>query len=258
MVGKNFKRILAGWALAGLLFFLPAVIQGQNGSSSSDKNAQTKGIIISSVPQGTMVYLKGEFEFYGRTPLVLPYRLYGKYRIKAFKSGYESINTVYDFTGEKGGTFMVKLRPKTRTKAFARSLLFPGWGQYYSNRKTSGTLFLTATMAALFGLAKDQSRYQKALSEYDQALVRFRQENNSYEDQKAAFDDLQNAITRVKNSRNQRNISAGILAGIWLLNALESMLFFPDFSTQIEFFNDFAAKADIRGVNFGVALQYRF
>ncbi|MDQ7065662.1 MAG: DUF5683 domain-containing protein [candidate division KSB1 bacterium] len=252
----NIKTLVAGMALSGLFVITPA-IYAQDGSTNG-KNAVNTGIVISSIPQGTLVYLKGEFEFFGRTPLVLPYKLFGKYRIKAYKNGYETVNTVYDFTGEKGGTFMVKLRPKTRTKAFARSLLFPGWGQYYSSRKTSGTLFLTATMAALVMVAADQNQYQKALNQYDQALVRFQRESNSFEEQKAAFDDLQRAITNVENKRNQRNISAAVVAGIWLLNALESVLFFPDFSSQIEFFNNFSAKAELREDNLALVLRYRF
>ncbi|RMF58105.1 MAG: PEGA domain-containing protein [Calditrichaeota bacterium] len=247
------KATLVFWMALGCgLAFSSAMAQ------NDAKGRSRPGIVINSVPQGTLVYLKGEFEFYGRTPLVLPYRLYGKYNIKAHKKGYETVNTIYDFTGENGGTFLVKLKPKTRGKAFVRSLLFPGWGQYYSGRRGAGTFFVGATLAAFGMLAVQERQYRSAINEYDRALATFQQENGSYADQKRAFDALQDAIAKVENQRDARNLSLYAAGGIWLLNVLESVLFFPDFTSQVEFFQNFSVKPTTSDKGVGLAVKYQF
>ncbi len=243
------------------IFWMALCCSMANSSAFAQTDAKARnrpGIVINSVPQGTLIYLKGEFEFFGRTPLVLPYRLYGKYKIKAHKMGYETVNTVYDFTGENGGTFLVKLKPKTRGKAFVRSLLFPGWGQYYSGRRTSGTFFVGATLAAFGMVAIQEKEYRSALNEYNRALANFQQENGSYEDQKRAFEELQSSISLVENRRDARNLSLYVVGGVWLLNVLESVFFFPDFASQIEFFQNFSLKPTATNKGVGLAVKYKF
>jgi len=115
---------------------------------------------------------------------------------------------------------------KTRTGALVRSTLFPGWGQIYSGRKVIGLGWL-AGGAALAGLTylsydayntaeSDFTNYDnlyKATNDADQALMyRARAEENH---------DL------MEQARDEMVMNAGILGGLWLVNAIHAYLSGP-------------------------------
>ena len=119
--------------------------------------------------------------------------------------------------------------PKEPSRALYRSLIFPGWGQYYSGKKFWGTLFvgLTAVSALAYGL--NEMDYRDAQDQHRQALKQF---NNSVVsgtnvDQQAALQNLKAALRTLNSSERSRNRTLMVLGSIWACNAIESFVLFP-------------------------------
>lgn len=233
---RNFKATLAGLLMLIGSGVWPARLEAQNGEGSAND-----AVTIESNPAGALVYLKGEYQFMGRTPFLLPYTLFGKYKIQANRRGYHSIVSEHTFSGESGTVMMLKLIPRTPGKAFFRSLVFPGWGQFYSERRWAGTFFMGTATAAFTVLLIKQNQYTDAQDGYKTARAGFNR-GGSFEEEQAAFTRLQNALNKLESSKNDRNTSRYIAGGIWILNALESALFFPRDHEEIEFFQKLAPR----------------
>ena len=234
-----------------VLFFCAA--QQSAFAQSNGKDLSGK-LTITSKPTGALVYMTGEYEFIGRTPFVVPYALYGRYNIKVNKRGYESINSYYRFTAERRA-ISIRLTPKSATKAFLRSSLFPGWGQFYSERRFMGTVYVGASAAALAVLAINQHRYKDAQFTYQNALAKANREGISFEEEQLAQDDLQNALRNLDSRKDTRNTSLYIAIGVWAFNMLDSMLFFPNYANDIEFFQKFGLQANPQQHSFRLTMQ---
>lgn len=205
--------------------------------AQADGAPPSGAVTITSNPPGALVYLTGEYRFIGRTPFVLPYTLYGKYRIRANREGYESVTSQYNFTGEGNSSkLMIKLPARTRFKAFYRSMMLPGWGQYYSGRKSMGSILLGATTGAFVTLAIKEHSYKDAQTDYETARTKFSRAGSSFEEQREASNALQSALENLNDAEDARNTTLYIAGGLWLLNMIESVIFFPTHHQDIEFF----------------------
>lgn len=229
-----------------------APLSAQNGDGVPPAGAVT----IDSNPAGALVYLKGEYQFMGRTPFLLPYALFGKYRIQATRRGYNAVISEHNFTGESGSIVMLKLSPKTPFRAFSRSLVFPGWGQFYSGRRSTGTFFVGATTAAFLAWAINEHSYKDAQTDYETARDRFKR-GGSFEEEQEAYNHLQSALHKLEETKNDRNTSLSILGGLWVLNMFESLLFFPKYDQEIEIFQKLSPKFSQVG-NHGIMLTMQF
>jgi len=243
----TFARLLVV-IIAGVM---PARLEAQN-----DGAPPNGAVTIESNPSGALVYLKGEYQFMGRTPFLLPYTLFGKYKIQANRRGYHSVDSEHNFTGESGNVMMLKLSPKTPAKALSRSLVFPGWGQFYSGRRVAGTFFMGTTTAAFVALVIKQNQYKDAQNDYKTAAASFNR-GGSFEEEQAAYTRLQNALNKLESTENDRNTSRYIAGGIWVLNVFESVLFFPRENQEIEFFQKLAPRFSQIGNN-GLRLTMQF
>jgi hypothetical protein len=216
---------------------LQATLSGQTGEGGPSGGALT----IESTPPGALVYLKGEYQFVGRTPFLLPYALYGRYQLQANRRGYDALVSEHNFTGENNSVVRLYLSAKTPFKAISRSLVLPGWGQFYSGRKFAGSCFVGATMAACVTLAIRENHYKDAQTDYESAFASLKR-GGSYEEEQKDFERLQTAWHSLEETKNDRNTSAYVLAGFWVLNMVESILFFPKDNQEIEIFQKLSAR----------------
>jgi len=198
-------------------------------ASAQEGNAKTdysSALQINSSPQGAVIELTGQYTFVGRTPFIVPYQLYGKYRIRASKEGYESKTARVNLVKQGFNTVTIKLSRKTRAKAALRSALFPGWGQFYGQNKTRGFLVsafqLTLGAVAAFAVTD----YNNKKNDYDQALANFDQNQLNQEEAQIAFEQLQREFRRADDALNFRNTALYLTAGFWLYNIFDSLLFF--------------------------------
>lgn len=238
----NLKRLYKNAVI--LFVWIALAVSGAAAALAQGESRSPNGTVtFNSNPPGAVIYLSGEYRFWGRTPFVLPYNLFGKYRIQANRRGYEEVVAVYNFTGESKGALTLKLSPKTPVKALYRSLLFPGWGQYYSERKLVGTLFVGAAAGGFVALAINGNQYQNAKNGYVTALASYNLSlsQGDINAQNANFLNLQRALRSFNDAKDARNTTLYVIAGVWVFNALESVIFFPNFS-DIEFFEKLSPR----------------
>jgi len=192
-----------------------------------------KDVVIKSDPPGAMLYFQGENSFVGVTPFKVKPNLMGKYKITAVKSGYEKSKLEYYFKGTEKGTLRLRLTEKTRFKAGVRSLVFPGWGQMYSERNKSGLLLsIIQVGAGIYTLVSHQN-YEKAFDDYQNAIDNYKQ-NKKYS---AERDQYWNIVVRrhqkASDAFNKRQTWLYISGGLWLYNLLDAVLFFPSYDKGI-------------------------
>ncbi|OGC77770.1 MAG: hypothetical protein A2Z27_02620 [candidate division Zixibacteria bacterium RBG_16_50_21] len=230
----HMKRIVALVAVvAGMLFGL---------AWGQDDSAQVT-LRISSTPPGVTVNMDGPFQLTTTTPTEISQPLTGRYHVKAEKFGYESWETYVTLTPNQPASLKINLSPKTRVKAALRSVLIPGWGQFYSDRKGWGYFFAvgTATLAAGFILAdlhysNQYDQYVDVRNEFDRAATIEEKTNlkqNLDDEQREAYD-----------AENLRNAALGIAAGFWAFNVVDNIFFFP--SAESGVFERLSSNYDVR------------
>lgn len=190
-------------------------------------------IIIKSEPSGAMVYFEGENSFVGITPFVLPANFNGVYGVTTIKKGYEKRKNRYFFNGRKKGTLRLTLVPKTRSKAAIRSLVFPGWGQYYSERKASGIAVSFLQFSSVVGTFVAHNEYSDAIDKYNSSLKTYELNKMHFELRDKYWQDVVKKHDQVEDLYNKRDLWIWIAGGVWLYNFLDSMLFFPSFDKDI-------------------------
>jgi len=216
------------WILANILVFclilMPHKIFAQDAGN----------VLINTDPQGALVRLNGELNMSGVTPVRFDRVLSGRYQMDIIRDGYENFSAVNYFSEAQVSQLDIELVPKTRTKAFFRSLIFPGWGQRYYGNNTKATFFTLGTVASLV-------TYVFVKDDYDSKV-------DDYNDRKAAFNDanqwselprLQSALydaqKRADDAEEIVNIVTAVTVGIYALNLLDSFLLFPDFDRYTEY-----------------------
>jgi hypothetical protein len=150
----------------------------------------------------------------------------GQYGLKASRKGYVKMDTSFIIHDNKTTYLSLTLPAKklNRGSAIALSVLFPGMGQFYSQRNVAGGAFFTAGLlgsaASCYyiilteSLAKD---YNAAKSAYLDEL------NLDYILQKRA--NLEDAYKSYQDAVKMRNLCIGITAGIWVVNIVDAAVF---------------------------------
>jgi tetratricopeptide (TPR) repeat protein len=114
-----------------------------------------------------------------------------------------------------------------RLFATMRSLVLPGWGQFYRGHTKKGYAFLGATIvtSAITGL-KYRS-FRNARSQYEQVDRRFFTIPSYGNEDGTRYTEWELRHRIVKNRAKNVNMMLGILGAIWLLNMSDSAVFGP-------------------------------
>jgi len=229
-----------------LVFSLIAPLLSQSGGT----------LEVTSDPSGTVINLEGEFKLAGVTPTVFDQPLTGPYELTASREGYETYHTKINLTGGTPLSINISLAPKTRFKAFIRSLVIPGWGQFYSGERTRGTLFGLSTLASGVTLLISEFDYQDKKDKYDEFLTEFRDER-SIERKKQMEDMLDRFREDAYDSETTRNITLGVLAAVWVYNLFDAVIFFPDkkYESRVP---ELSLNTSRDMTRIGLALNFRF
>jgi hypothetical protein len=222
------RKVFCSLVIFCCVWFI-SLAQAQEGTSSEPSGGTFS---LYSKPSGAFVYLVGDYDFIGLTPCEVPFTLQGNYRVKAVKRGYEDWATQITVIGDRQNSLYIKLSPKTKWKAAIRSALFPGWGQYYTDRKTKGVVFGILQIGSLIGTAYAYQNYEEAKDDYYAAIDRYRVEKRVDE-----LDPLREEMRRLRHEADSawelRNTFLALTAGIWVYNVLESVLFFPRYEQDV-------------------------
>ncbi len=101
---------------------------------------------------------------------------------------------------------------KSPTGAIIRSIILPGWGQYYVGSYWKAPLFLGAACGLAYGVVKFNGQYQSEQSQYDWYT------NNDPNNSSA----LNYYKTRKEYYRDQRDMMAFYLLGVYILSAVDA------------------------------------
>ncbi len=202
---------------------LPATLIAQTSTMTGD-------LTVRSDPQGALVRLSGGAIVSGVTPVRFRHLMIGDYELTLKKHGYETYKTRIELDPTRQMEVDIKLSPKTRFKTAVRSLFIPGWGQRYADRKTKGWAFTILTVAAgvAYLYADDEFDYRfddlkKFEREYDSLKV-----SGSVDELQEVYPSLVRAQEKAYDAENVRRIVIGAGIGIWALNVIDAIFFFPE------------------------------
>ena len=200
---------------------------------SATARSQTSPIVsVTSKPSGATVVLSGDYTVAGITPTSFSQSLLGLYRIAAHHEGYETYHSTIVLSGREAVALDIKMVPKTRMRAAMRSLVVPGWGQNYVGSKTKGTLLTIGTLATAATTGVMHLRYDSRRHDYDDFNAIYHQTRSVEEREKMLAKHY--ALQKdAYNAERDRNIALGVLAGIWVYNLLDAILFFPDYGLNV-------------------------
>jgi hypothetical protein len=109
-------------------------------------------------------------------------------------------------------------------KAAARSLILPGWGQFYQDANTKGTLFFAGGLAAFTGLVWTHEIYRHRVDDFDSAKRDY--ESAGHEsDLPALWARAQRASSRADRAYDDRKLALGILAGVYAASLVDALFF---------------------------------
>jgi hypothetical protein len=202
-----------------LLLLLPEVAICQDGNGKLQ-------VVVDSRPPGAAVYIEGAFTVVGRTPLKIDRPLYGPYKIRSWKYGFEEYSSELQFTGENEN-IMIVLRRKTPLKAGVRSLVIPGWGQMYTDQRMKGFLFGAAQLGTVIGSLMSHSSYLEAKDDYNAAVAEFERNQKSYSDRGPLLEEVVRRQRELDKAFDRRRTWLWVAGSVWAFNVLDAIFFFP-------------------------------
>ncbi|MEZ5359004.1 MAG: PEGA domain-containing protein [Candidatus Zixiibacteriota bacterium] len=239
-----FKWILALVAFC-LLWQTPAAMAQSNGN-----------VVINSTPQGALVTIIGEFQLSGVTPVKFDVPLSGKYDIIVTREGYETYRSTSYFSETQNAQLDITLKKKTRTKAFFRSAIIPGWGQRYYGSSKKSTLITMGAIGAVAGYLIVKDDYDNKVDEYNTARRAYA-DATQWEDLVRLEADVRYTQGRANDAEDKVNIMIAAAAGIYIFNLLDTILFFPEHSSYTEY-KAITAAPSVQGDRVGLTLSVRF
>jgi hypothetical protein len=139
-------------------------------------------------------------------------------------------------------------------------MVFPGWGQRYSDRKGKGLAFLLLSVGASAAyLVADHNfnikydRYDQRLNEYDRAVA----QGARHDDLVVLSSLLNDAQKDAFDMEDVRRFTIGAAAAVWGLNVLDALLSSPQ-RGGIVTVNDLTVTPTTDGLTFGLALSHNF
>jgi hypothetical protein len=243
----SLKRILA--ALLPLVFLAPGL----------SAQVEQPGVVVTTQPPGAEVTLDGAAEVTGISPAFFPQGLVGSYKLKVKKYGYESHETEVVLDPTRRIAVDVTLSPKTRLKAAARSIILPGWGQVYAEKKTKGYLFGVLAFGAVGTYLVAEKHFQDRKDDYEQVLHVWDSTaaGGSVDDLRQLKFYLDRAQNRAYDAETVRRGAIGAVIGVWSLAFLDAMFFFPNDRSTFDV-KGLAVEPDITPTQVGFALTKRF
>lgn len=198
---------------------------------------------ITSTPPGATVNLEGAYQLTTTTPADITQELIGTYRVKAEKYGYESWESYITLTPNQPASLRINLSAKTRVKAGLRSIILPGWGQFYSGRKGMGYFFAIGTVTLATGFVLADLDYSNKYDNY--VNVRNSFDNAPSIEQKIALKQQMDDKQRVAyDAQNLRNVALGVGIAFWAYNVVDNIFFFPPLESGV--FERVSANYDLQ------------
>jgi hypothetical protein len=223
--------------------------------AQEEEKKSEAGLVITSVPSGATVFIEGEYGLNATTPATLPLNLKGKYKIRALKEGYEGWSTSIWLDGTTPKLITITLSPKTRLKGVLRSLVFPGWGQYYYGEKKKSFLFSFATLGAAAAFVVADNDFSSKNDDYVSARNDYNSASN-VEDKyrlKQILDEKQRQAYDAENVRRATLILVGVS---WGFNLLDALVFYPSLKESLNISSSISFEPENRGIKLSLVKSF--
>ena len=125
------------------------------------------------------------------------------------------------------------LRPKTRWRAALRSLLIPGWGQYYSGNKGKGLCFGLVQMISATSVLLTHEDYDAKVEDYTAVQEKYLNAETLYDIEKYRQEMLEES-DKVDQAYRGRQLALGLGLGLWGYNILDSIISFKRYIPEQE------------------------
>jgi hypothetical protein len=187
---------------------------------------------ITSNPPGVTVNLEGPYQLTTTTPADVTQELIGSYKVKAEKFGYERWSSYITLTPNQPASLKITLTPKTRVKAALRSVILPGWGQFYSDRKGWGYFFTLGSVVMATGFVAADTYYGNKYDDFVDVRNQFNSATSIEEktDLKQKMDDRQR---KAYDAQTLRNAVLGVGVAFWAYNVIDNIFFFPSLQSGV-------------------------
>ncbi len=212
------KGILAIFTLLLILTLTPLV------------QAQNQGIVsVDSNPQGAEITLSGNVKVSGLTPATFSQLMIGQYKLEINRRGYEKYSQTVMIDPGRHFSISANLSKKTSIKAALRSMVIPGWGQRYFDKRAKGNfLTLLAASSVVAYLIADSDFDDK----YDDYLLKLNKFDHlaiigNIVELKQAEEELNTALNEAYDAENIRRTFIGSTIAIWGISILDALFFSP-------------------------------
>jgi hypothetical protein len=125
-------------------------------------------------------------------------------------------------THSKGNSIEFKAIDKSITKAFIYSFLRPGRGQFYQGKEKRGVFFSSMVILSGFVSLDLNNQYNRNVNDYNFYINKFNSASTMI-DKKAYVAESSLLWEKVEDSRDDRNLSIYILAGLWGWNVFDTL-----------------------------------
>jgi hypothetical protein len=119
-----------------------------------------------------------------------------------------------------GQALSFRLQPLEKRSMLLRSAIFPGWGQRYAGHRTRGTIYTLAAQLAIASAFATEDDYVRSSLEYERARAEYL-EATTLDQVLAHKREMIDRHEDLRDRYNVRNISLGVLAGIWVMNLID-------------------------------------
>jgi len=186
-------------------------------------------LTIAGLPSGASIYLDGKF--LGLTPIVNYPLLVGEHNVKFTLTGFADKGETYPVTVVQDLESVLTLKAQVKSSAAAvwRSLVLPGWGQYYSERKNRAYIYIAGEVVLVTALTAASTLYNHSVENYNSARSDYLLQIEEPEITLAR----QNMLAKYDHVENYRSLTTNLAyaaAGLWLCSALDAYFLHPQLS----------------------------
>ncbi len=177
-------------------------------------------------PNISNIYLNNSF--IGNSPLINEDINFGKYTLSVEKEGYFSSENIVDINRDnKKFEIEINLKPKNVNYSLLYSALFPGIGQYYSGRKTSGLVYFSIGLGGVIYSSILYNNFIKSKRNYNDV-------KNNYENSvdpielSILFSSMKDKHNVMEKEEKLFQNSLLYFSGLWLINLIDVYFLFPN------------------------------
>jgi len=196
----------------------------------------TGSLIASSNPPGASIIVDGkitrtEGNSVAVTPYTIPKLWTGKHEVTFKLDGFETSTHIVEIQEDMREVIQANLERiifvKPRGQALWRSMLIPGWGQFYEEKPVKGGVYLATQIALSYLLINQRSDYETLHEDYLDKRTVYSEFQGTQEQITALWSDAEVAYDLSEANYRKQQFTLGLIVGSYLWNVADAWLFMP-------------------------------